>query len=592
MLENNFELLGCTAIEDKLQEGVPEAIEKLRRAGIRMWMLTGDKRETAINIGYSCKLIRDYSTVVILSNESGDMSDLSSKMSAAELEIDAGNVAHIVIVVDGSTLGEIEKDITLMTLFISLGVKANSVIVCRASPSQKAMMVEKVRQLDKSKVTLAIGDGANDIAMIQSADVGVGITGKEGLQAARTSDYSIAQFRFLLKLLLVHGRYNYIRTSKFVLCTFYKELFFYLTQLLYQRYTLFTGSSLYESWSLSMFNTLFTSLPVLCVGMFDKDLRPSTLCAVPELYSLGRNYESFNLKLFLLWVLLAATQATSLAFCLWFTFGFNALIDNTTYPLGVVLFTVLIIIINCKCNIIEMHSISKLSIIAWLVSVLGWLAWCVLLNFLYKSRDNIIFYVADGLTQHFGTDGTFWATILVLTIVGLSIDLVFQAAKVIAFPNDSMIFQRLEKKPAIRRKLEMNAFEEMKQGWTWMHESQLVEQDIESYPKFKRRIYNFRSFLKKGSLHPTKATQFRKRKATIVSPTELPPDFPSTVKLSSTDRYQEEMLPSGKIIRQRVGVEENSHHTSGSKNRIFKKKKDDENIEDILERRMEDLERE
>lgn len=564
-LEKDLTLLGCTAIEDKLQDGVPEAIEKLRRAGIRMWMLTGDKRETAINIGYSCKLIKDYSTVIILTNEGDNkLEKLQSIITAAEIEIDEGNVAHCVVVIDGSTLADVENDPTIMPLFISLGVKADSVICCRASPSQKATMVSKVRELDNSKVTLAIGDGANDIAMIQSADVGVGITGKEGLQAARTSDYSIAQFRYLLKLLLVHGRYNYIRTSKFVLCTFYKELLFYLSQLLYQRYTLFTGSSLYESWSLSMFNTLFTSLPVLCIGMFDKDLKPSTLISVPELYSKGVKNETFNLIVFIQWVILAASQSTTLCFTLWYIFGFPALIDNTTYPLGVIMFTVLIIIINTKLNIIEMHTITKLSIISWVISVFGWCAWCMLLVGLYKSKINTIFYVQHGLFEQFGRDPAFWASILILSVLGIWIDFIFEFVAMLFKTTDTEVFQRLEKDDKINKLLVQNSYSELKQGWTWLHESQIVERrrlgedpsiidaeekEGENSSNLKRHIYNFRSFMKKGSIHPSELTQMRKRKGTMINPTELPPDSPSLVKIHSNDIYTEEMLPNGEIVK-------------------------------------------
>ncbi|GME68297.1 unnamed protein product [[Candida] boidinii] len=582
ILENEFELCGATAIEDKLQEGVPQAIQKLRKAGIKLWMLTGDKRETAINIGYSCKLIKDYSTVIILSIDDG-LDETTNKMTAAELEVDAGNVAHCVVVVDGKTLSSLEEDPTLLSLFIALGVKSHSVICCRASPAQKAKMVTAVRELDSSKVTLAIGDGANDIAMIQSADVGVGITGKEGLQAARTSDYSIAQFRYLLKLLLVHGRYNYVRTSKFVLCTFYKEMLFYLTQLLYQRYTLFTGSSLYESWSLSMFNTLFTSLPVLCIGMFEKDLRPSTLLAIPQLYSKGRNFESFNLKLFIMWVILATSQAVTLCFALWNIYGFNAALDNTTYGLCVIMFTVLIIVINTKCNILEMHNVTKISFASWFTSVGGWMVWCLLLTALYKTKDSTIFYVTTGLLQHFGRDVNFWGSILILTIIGISIDFLFQTVRYYVWPTDTDTFQILEKITDIRRQMEFLSFEEMKQGWTWLHESQIIEEDMPNKSDFYKWTYNMRSLIKKGTIGPSKET--RKRAATLVNPTELPPGSPSVVRFNSdSDRFEDEMLPSGKIIRKRNN---NEFPTNGGNKKfmnLFKiKEENEENSEDDIE---------
>lgn len=599
-IESGFELLGCTAIEDKLQEGVPEAIEKFRRAGIKLWMLTGDKRETAINIGYSCKLIKDYSTVVILCNEGNqnNLEKLISMMTAAELELDQGNVAHCVIVIDGSTLTFIETDPTCMSLFISLGVKSDSVICCRASPSQKATMVTKIRELDFNKVTLAIGDGANDIAMIQSADVGVGITGKEGLQAARTSDYSIAQFRFLLKLLLVHGRYNYIRTSKFVLCTFYKEFMFYLSQLIYQRYTLFTGSSLYESWSLSMFNTLFTSLPVLCIGMFDKDLKPATLIAIPELYKKGRSNESLNFLIFISWVLLAASQSTILCFTLFNIYGFPATIDNTTYALGVVMFTVFIIIINTKCNFIEMHSLSKLSFISWSISVFGWIIWCMLLVGLYKSKLSKIFYVKNGLFEHFGKDPTFWGSILVLTLIGLWIDFIFHFIRLCFKLTDTDIFQRLETDPEIRKKLELNSFSELKQSWQWEHQSDIISNKINEYSSLKRNIYYFRSFMKKGSINSSEQYKIRKRNGTIVNPHELNNDAPTIVTLNSNDNWTEEMLPSGKVIRTRKNSNAPFNQISNRtiKN-IFKREGNngaytEEDIDDILKRRADGLDEE
>jgi phospholipid-translocating ATPase len=346
LIELDLELAGATAIDDNLHAGVPEAIDKLRRANIKMWMLTGDKRETAINIGHSCRLIKDYSTITIIDHEAGEV---DRTIGSALVTINTGTVAHSVIVIDGQTLGMIEESKALEKLFFDLAIVADSVICCRASPSQKAKLVKGIRNRVEKSITLAIGDGANDIAMIQTAHVGVGITGKEGLQAARTSDYAIAQFRFLTKLLLVHGRWNYIRTCKYIAGTFWKELLFYLTQALYQRWNGYTGTSLYESWSLSMFNTLFTSLPVICMGAFEKDLQASTLLAVPELYTKGQRDGGFNFRIFFGWMFMASAEAMIIYFCMYALFGMAIFLEDCSlFPMGDMTFTACVILINLK----------------------------------------------------------------------------------------------------------------------------------------------------------------------------------------------------------------------------------------------------
>ncbi|CUM54527.1 uncharacterized protein AC631_02275 [Debaryomyces fabryi] len=593
-IENNFELCGATAIEDKLQNGVSEAIDKLRRAGIKMWMLTGDKRETAINIGYSCRLIKDYSTVVILSSEIGRES-LSQLVSSTIHDIQGGRIAHCVAVVDGATLADIENDTNLMTTFIDLCVQTDSTICCRASPSQKASMVSAIRNLKKDAVTLAIGDGANDIAMIQSADIGVGITGKEGLQAARSADYAIAQFRFLLKLLLVNGRYNYVRTAKFVLCTFYKELFFYLTQAIYQRNTLFSGSSMYESWSLSMFNTLFTSLPVLCVGMFDKDLKPATLLAVPELYAKGRLYQAFNLKVFISWMALATLQSVGVSFLAYYVWGFTALQDNTTFPLGNLVFSALIIVINAKCELIEMQNRQWLAFAAFIISVGGYGLWNVLIMALYRTKDSTIYFVAYGLTT-FGRDQSWWASLLLLAIIPILLDTLFKVFKFIFNPSDDELFKMFEKDIEMRRFFEEESYEELQQGWTFVKEESIWKR--RAILIWKAIIRRFRSpdqMFNTGEIELENMPVHRKRAGTDPNPTELPPGSEGTVIYSGDTQYHEsstfDILPSGKRVKtNKEGVwnklgsklvsKKNSNNESGMA---------DEEVDAIIEQRLNGL---
>lgn len=353
MIEQAFELVGATAIEDKLQKGVPETIDRLRRANIKIWMLTGDKRETAINIAHSARLCKPGSDIYILDVTK---SPLESQLADLNEELQAGPL-HSVVVIDGATLAVVEKSPELSNQFYDVMILVDSVICCRASPAQKALLVKAVRtrlrslkKKERRGLTLAIGDGANDLAMISASHVGIGISGKEGLQAARVADYAIAQFRFLQRLLLVHGRWNYVRTAKFILCTFWKELFFYLPQAVYQRYNGYTGTSLYEATSLTVFNTLFTSLCTICMGIWEQDLQPETLLAVPELYAYGQKDMGLNMWNYVRWMFHGACQGMICWYGVWAGYGWIVPSgrDNTLYALGQLAFSVGVLWINWK----------------------------------------------------------------------------------------------------------------------------------------------------------------------------------------------------------------------------------------------------
>jgi len=473
LVEQRLELAGATAIEDKLQKGVPETIDRLRRANIKMWMLTGDKRETAINIGHSCRLIKDYSSVTILDYEVGEV---EQNIAASIIDINRGTVAHSVVVIDGQTLAMIEPDDSLYALFVDLAVLADSVICCRASPAQKAGLVSAIRRRVDGSVTLAIGDGANDIAMIQEAHVGIGITGKEGLQAARTSDYAIAQFRFLAKLLLVHGRWNYIRTCKYTVGTFWKEYVFYLTQGLYQRWNGYTGVSLYESWSLSMFNTLFTSLPVIFLGIFEQDLRASTLLAVPELYTKGQRSEGFNYKIFFAWTFMGTCEAMIVYFLMLGLYG-NAAItpDNSIYPMGDLTFTACVILIVTKLQVLEQRNKTIMAVIAYVVSVGGWFLWNIILAGVYVK--NFEYNVKGNFFTRFGRSGLWWFTLIVIVACCLLLEIGVRTLKATFFPTDAETFQTLEHELEIRRR-----FEEASAPWLqagWQHGSKKSSLDLQ-----------------------------------------------------------------------------------------------------------------
>ncbi|KAG0052855.1 hypothetical protein BGZ83_002063 [Gryganskiella cystojenkinii] len=459
LLEQNLDMTGATAIEDKLQVGVPETIDKLRRAGIRLWMLTGDKRETAINIGYSCRLIKDYSSTIIL--DVPTQAQAHRAMNKAMKDVNKGKSRHVVVVIDGATLGIVEQSTELMDLFVELGIRADSVICCRVSPAQKAIVVKTVRAKCKNTVTLAIGDGANDIAMIQEANVGIGITGKEGLQAARSSDYSIAQFRFLERLLFVHGRWSYVRVSKFVLGTFYKCATFYLTQGLFQCFTGFSGTSLYEQWTLSFYNTLFSSLPVMVVGMFEQDLKDSTLLLVPELYTFGQRNRGFSLKTYATWMAAATYQAVaSIMVPLWIAgaigkFGVEP-DDEALFPMGLGVYTTIVLVVTFKIAYLETHNWSIMTHITTFMTLVAWFGYNTVYSFFYPLRT--AGYHVRGVFQQLAGHLPFWLTIIVAFMIAILPNIMAKILKAQIFPSDVDLYQALEKDPeAVQRWKEWEA---------------------------------------------------------------------------------------------------------------------------------------
>ncbi|PHH88534.1 hypothetical protein CDD83_7414 [Cordyceps sp. RAO-2017] len=423
-IEQSFDLVGATAIEDKLQRGVPETIDKLRRANIRIWMLTGDKRETAINIAHSARICRPASDLFVLDATKGS---LWSQLAALAEDLQEGSV-HSVMVVDGQTLAAVEKSAELSQRFFDLAVLVDSVICCRAAPAQKALLVRAVRSrlcAAKGKhrhgLTLAIGDGANDIAMIQESHVGIGISGQEGLQAARIADYSIAQFRFLQRMLLVHGRWNYIRTAKFILCTFWKELFFYLPAAQFQRLNGYSGTSLFQETSLTVFNTLFTSLCTICMGIWEQDLRAETLLAVPELYVYGQRDLGLNMSKYLRWMFLACVEGVIVFHGAWAGYGLiePGIRDSGLYPLGTLVFTLAVFWINWKLLIFETHYKTAIVIGSFFLTTVGWWAWLSFLDEVFPLMPSGPNAVHDSFTKHWGQDAAWWATVfLVLTVLG------------------------------------------------------------------------------------------------------------------------------------------------------------------------------
>ncbi|XP_072899859.1 phospholipid-transporting ATPase IB isoform X2 [Hemitrygon akajei] len=296
LIEKNLLLLGATAIEDRLQNGVPETISTLMKAGIKIWVLTGDKQETAINIGYSCKLLCQNMTLLIVNEDSLDETRDTINRHCEDLGESLKQENELALILDGNTLNY-ALSYEVQNSFLDLALSCKAVICCRVSPLQKSEIVQMVKK-NVNAITLAVGDGANDVGMIQTAHVGVGINGNEGLQATNSSDYSIAQFSYLEKLLLVHGAWSYIRVTKCILYCFYKNVVLYIIELWFAFVNGFSGQILFERWCISLYNVIFTALPPFTMGIFERTCSQDNMLRFPQLYKISQNADCFNTKVF------------------------------------------------------------------------------------------------------------------------------------------------------------------------------------------------------------------------------------------------------------------------------------------------------
>uniref|UniRef100_A0A8C4NQR4 Phospholipid-transporting ATPase n=1 Tax=Dicentrarchus labrax TaxID=13489 RepID=A0A8C4NQR4_DICLA len=301
-LETNLSLLGATGIEDRLQESVPDTIVALREAGIQVWVLTGDKPETAVNIGYACRLLEDedlvinMSTVFQLTCTSILDCTLEEVRRYSEDPRNVDTTQDISLVIDGRTL-TMALSSDLQDRFVDLAKRCRSVLCCRVTPLQKSRVVKVVRE--KLKVmTLAVGDGANDVNMIQAADIGIGISGQEGMQAVMASDFAISRFRHLKKLLLVHGHWCYTRLANMIIYFFYKNVAYVNLLFWYQFFCGFSGTAMIDYWLMIFFNLFFTSVPPIMFGIMDNDVSAEMLLGVPELYRMGQGCNSISCYIF------------------------------------------------------------------------------------------------------------------------------------------------------------------------------------------------------------------------------------------------------------------------------------------------------
>ncbi|EKM76179.1 hypothetical protein AGABI1DRAFT_122765 [Agaricus bisporus var. burnettii JB137-S8] len=301
ILEHDLELVGLTGVEDKLQEDVKGTLELLRNAGVKIWMLTGDKIETARCIAISTKLvarnqyIHEVAKLKTADQARDELEFLQSKLDCC-------------LVIDGDSL---QLCLNLFkNEFIEIATKLSAVVACRCSPTQKADVARLIRHHTKKRVC-CIGDGGNDVSMIQAADVGVGIVGKEGKQASLAADFSVNQFSFLTKLLLWHGRNSYRRSAKLAQFVIHRGLIISIMQAVFSAIFYFAPIALYQGWLMVGYATVYTMAPVFSL-VLDRDVNEDLALLYPELYKELTKGRSLSYKTFFQWLMISLYQGAAI----------------------------------------------------------------------------------------------------------------------------------------------------------------------------------------------------------------------------------------------------------------------------------------
>ncbi|XP_015219693.1 phospholipid-transporting ATPase IH isoform X3 [Lepisosteus oculatus] len=372
VIERDFILLGATAVEDRLQDKAADTIESLHKAGMKVWVLTGDKMETAAATCYASKLFRRSTQILELTTkrtEEQSLHDVLFDLSKTVLRNHGSltrdtfsglsqEIQDYGLIIDGATLSSVMKPAedgssgNYREIFLEICRNCSAVLCCRMAPLQKAQIVKLIKASKEHPITLAIGDGANDVSMILEAHVGIGIMGKEGRQAARNSDYAIPKFKHLKKMLLVHGHYYYIRIAELVQYFFYKNVCFIFPQFLYQFFCGFSQQPLYDTAYLTLYNISFTSLPILLYSLIEQHVNMDILKRDPSLYRDIAKNSLLRWRIFIYWTFLGVFDAVV------FFFGAYFLFDNTTFTsngqmfgnwtFGTLVFTVLVFTVTLK----------------------------------------------------------------------------------------------------------------------------------------------------------------------------------------------------------------------------------------------------
>ena len=386
-MEDGIHLLGVTAIEDELQNNVEETINKFLSIGIKVCMLTGDKYETAKSIASNCNLITKDMTFINLIHPFKSFQELENNLNQIYTEL-LGNIStnkKYCLIITGEIFFEIASNKKTIYIFSRLFDLSETIICCRISPKQKAQIVNIIKEFNPDKITLSIGDGANDVGMILEADVGIGIQGKEGVEAARASDYSLPEFSFLQKLLLYHGREDYRRNSYYIIYEFYKNIVFTSPYIYFGFINFFSGNSYYDPLLMQFFDMFYSSVPMFYFAIFDREYDNDVYTKKPELYLTGIIHKYFNTKLFWKEMFMGFIEGLAITIngCLLYEYNVEGYIDNDIVSLGVVIFSGVVVTVNVK--ILSRANIIDFFLVIFIIFGVGMLYLTIYLNSLTQN---------------------------------------------------------------------------------------------------------------------------------------------------------------------------------------------------------------
>ena len=474
---NQVHLLGGTGIEDKLQDKVPKTIDFIRESGIKLWVITGDKMETAINIGYSSKLLNHNEGLCQIHNasnleevlqkmsdfeinfrkslsgqdgdlplikkvedslsEDSDSSDEKTESPRASPAMGKSRVSKIInrrqkhqmaaqkpiksvvkksdafsLAIDGKSLELLFNDPSGhgKRQFLDLISKSNfkTAIICRATPKMKAEVVKTVRKA-KNVNTLSIGDGANDVAMIQEANIGVGIFGNEGLQAASNSDFAIAKFHFLKRLIFVHGLQNYERSGTMLTYFIKKHYSVAIINIPFICYAAFFTSVALDELYFATIATIYNGLHPIINGIFDQIFNENILEQNPKLYKFGQKNTAFNIHEFLFSAIYSALAA------LYTFYGSYLLINDSHYDgsFHAMVVFVALILFHWLIGFLDIKNWTYVHFYATLVYVLGGIGLMMIASLAYLPIGGP--YQSYGAFAGIFNSPDFWFLTIMLT---------------------------------------------------------------------------------------------------------------------------------------------------------------------------------